>query len=157
MTAAASQWRMMTTRTWERGVGERFFGGHPPPTLGRAFWEEEDDNEGEETSRDDKHEEDVVMRSMFETLCEGKPSSSLSTARPKRRSSAAIAARASGADPSQTKRSRTGQRGRWRRRNGACVSDANDYERLLYIQRRDDTHNNITFNNKHIMSLIFCN
>jgi hypothetical protein len=40
-----------------------------------------------ETSRDDEHEEDVEMRSMFETLCEGEPSSSLSTARPKRRSS----------------------------------------------------------------------
>jgi len=37
-----------------------------------------------ETSRDDEHEEDVVMRSMFETLCEGEPSSSSSTARPKR-------------------------------------------------------------------------
>ena len=37
-----------------------------------------------ETSRDDKHEEDVVMRLMFETLCEGKPSSSLSTAHPTR-------------------------------------------------------------------------
>ena len=35
-----------------------------------------------EMSRDDKHEEDVVTRSMFETLCKGKPSSSssLSTA-----------------------------------------------------------------------------
>jgi hypothetical protein len=33
-----------------------------------------------ETSRDDKHEEDVVTRSMFETLCEGEPLSSLSTA-----------------------------------------------------------------------------
>jgi len=41
-----------------------------------------------ETSRDDEYEEDVVMRSMFETLCEGEPSS-----------------RASGADPSRTKRS----------------------------------------------------
>jgi hypothetical protein len=36
-----------------------------------------------ETSRDDEHEEDVT-RSMFETLCEGEPSSLLSTARPKR-------------------------------------------------------------------------
>ena len=58
-----------------------------------------------ETSRDDEHEEDGVTRSMFETLCEGEPSSLLSTARPKRRSSA----RAGGADPSQTKGSRTGQ------------------------------------------------
>jgi hypothetical protein len=59
-----------------------------------------------ETSRDDEHGEDVVMRSMFETLCEGEPSSLLSTARPKRRSSA----RAGGADPSRTKGSRTGRR-----------------------------------------------
>jgi len=27
-----------------------------------------------ETSRDNKHEEDVMTQSMFETLCEGKPS-----------------------------------------------------------------------------------
>jgi hypothetical protein len=27
------------------GVRVRFLGGRPPPTLGRAFWEEEDDNE----------------------------------------------------------------------------------------------------------------
>ena len=63
-----------------------------------------------ETSRDDEHKEDVVMPSMFETLCKGELSSSLSTARPKRRSSARTAARAGGADPSQTKRSRTGRR-----------------------------------------------
>ncbi len=56
-----------------------------------------------ETSRDDEHEEDVVTQSMFETLCKGKPSLSLSTARPKRRSSAMTAARAGGADPSWTK------------------------------------------------------
>ena len=38
-----------------------------------------------ETSRDDKHEEeDVITRSMFETLCEGEPSSSLFTACPER-------------------------------------------------------------------------
>ena len=81
-----------------------------------------------ETSRDDEHEEDVVTRSMFETLCEGEPSSSLSTARPKRRSSATTAARAGGADPSRTKRSRTGRRRR--QRNGGCVGDDNDYDRL---------------------------
>ena len=27
------------------GVRARFLGGRPPPTLGRAFWEEENDNE----------------------------------------------------------------------------------------------------------------
>jgi hypothetical protein len=75
-----------------------------------------------ETSRDNEHEEDVVTRSMFETLCEGEPSSSLSTARPKRRSSAG------GADPSQTKRSRMGRRRR--QRNGGCDGDNNDYDRL---------------------------
>jgi len=37
-----------------------------------------------EMSRDDKHEEDAMMRSMFETLCKGEPSSLLSTAHPKR-------------------------------------------------------------------------
>jgi hypothetical protein len=82
-----------------------------------------------ETSRDDEHEEDVVTRSMFETLCEGEPSSSLSTARPKRRSSATTAARAGGADPSRTKRSRMGRRRR--QRNRGCVGDNNDYNRLL--------------------------
>ena len=41
-----------------------------------------------ETSRDDEHEEDIVTRSMFEMLCEGKPSLLLSTARPKCRLSA---------------------------------------------------------------------
>jgi hypothetical protein len=97
-----------------------------------------------ETSRDDEHEEDVAMRSKFETLCKGEPSSLLSTAR------------AGGADPSRTKQSRTGQRRR-RRRNGGCVGDNNDYEQLPYIQRRDDSHNNIIFNKKHIICLIYCN
>ena len=80
------------------------------------------------TSRDDEHEEDVVTRSMFETLCEGEPSSSLSRARPKRRSSAMTAVRAGGADPLRTKRSWTGRRRR--QRNGGCVSDDNDYDQL---------------------------
>jgi hypothetical protein len=62
-----------------------------------------------ETSRDDEHEEDVVTRSMFEMLCEGEPLLSLSMARPKRRSSARTTAREGGADPLQTKQSRTGQ------------------------------------------------
>jgi len=56
-----------------------------------------------EMSRDNEHKEDVVMHSMFETLCEGEPSSLLSTARPKQRSSTMTTARASGADPLQTK------------------------------------------------------
>jgi hypothetical protein len=80
------------------------------------------------TSRDDEHEEDVVTRSMFKTLCEGEPSSSLSTARPKRRSSATTAVRAGGADPLRMKRSWTGRRRR--QRNGGCVSDDNDYDQL---------------------------
>ena len=49
-----------------------------------------------EMSRDDEHEEDVMMRSMFKTLCEGKLLLSLSTAHPKHRSSATTAARAAG-------------------------------------------------------------
>ena len=61
-----------------------------------------------ETSRDDEHEEDVVTLSMFETLCEGELSSSLSTARLKHRSLAMTAARAGGVDPSRTKGSQTG-------------------------------------------------
>ena len=36
-----------------------------------------------ETSRDDEHEEYVVTRSMFKTLCEGEPALLLSTARSK--------------------------------------------------------------------------
>jgi hypothetical protein len=87
-----------------------------------------------ETSRDNAHEEDAMTRSMFETLCEGKPSPSSSKARPKRRSPETTVARAGGLDPSWTKRSRTG-RGQRRRRNGGCVGDDNDYERLPYIQR----------------------
>ena len=49
-----------------------------------------------EMSSDDEHEEDVVRRSMSETLCEGEPSSSSPTARPKRRSLVRTAARAGG-------------------------------------------------------------
>jgi hypothetical protein len=60
------------------------------------------------TSRDNELEEDVMTRSMFETLCEGEPSSSLSTARPKRRSPETTTARAGEVDPSRMKRSRTG-------------------------------------------------
>ena len=56
-----------------------------------------------EMSRDYEHKEDVMMRSMFETLCVGEPSSLLSTACPKQRSSTKTAARASGADPLRTK------------------------------------------------------
>jgi hypothetical protein len=62
-----------------------------------------------ETSRDNEHKEDVMTRLMFETLCEGEPSSSLSTAPPKRRSPETTAARAGGVDPSRTKRSGTGR------------------------------------------------
>ncbi len=123
--------------------------------LGRAFGERRTTTKTA-TSRDDEHKEDVATRSKFETLCEGEPLSSLSTARPKRQSSATTAARASGADLSWTKQSRTGQRRR-QRRNEACVSDDNYYERLSYIQRRDNACNNITFNKKHIICLIFCN
>ena len=95
-----------------------------------------------ETSRDKEHKEDVMTWSMFETLCKGKPLSSSSKARPKRRSPETTAARAGGVDPSWTKRSRTGQG--WRqRRNRGCVGDDNDYKRLPYIQQRDDAHNNI--------------
>jgi hypothetical protein len=62
-----------------------------------------------ETSRDDEHEEDVATRSKFETLCVGESSSSLSSARLKRRSPETTAARAGGADPLRTKRSWTGR------------------------------------------------
>ncbi len=97
-----------------------------------------------ETSRVDEHEEDVATRLEFEMLCEGEPSLSLSTARPKRRSPETTASRAGGADLSRTKHSRMGRRRR-RQRNGGCVGDNNDYERVPYIQRRDDAHNNIIF------------
>jgi hypothetical protein len=82
-----------------------------------------------ETSRDDEHEEDVVTRLMFETLCEGEPlsSSSFSKAHPKCQSPEMTTARVGGADSSRTKRSRTG-RGRRQRRNGGCVGNNNDYE-----------------------------
>ena len=56
-----------------------------------------------EMSRDNKHKKDVMMRSMFQTLCEGEPSSSLSMAHPKQRSSTTTTARASGANPLWTK------------------------------------------------------
>jgi hypothetical protein len=55
-----------------------------------------------EMSRDNKHDEDIVARLMFETLCEGNPSS-LSRACLKSRSLAKTAARAGEADPSRTK------------------------------------------------------
>jgi hypothetical protein len=80
-----------------------------------------------ETSRDDEHKEDVATRSKFETLCEGEPWSSLSTARPKRRLSETTVVRAGRADPSRTKQSRTGRQRR-RRQKGGCVGDNNDYE-----------------------------
>jgi hypothetical protein len=86
-----------------------------------------------ERSRDNEHKEDVATRSKFETLCEGEPSSSLSTAHPKRRSLEMTAARAGGADHPRKKKSRMGRRRR-RRRNGGCVGDNNDYKRLPYIQ-----------------------
>ena len=95
-----------------------------------------------EMSRDNEHKEDVMTRLMFETLCEGKPSSLSSKACPKRRLPETTVARTGGVDPSRTKRSRTGQ-GRRQRRNGGCVGDNNDYKRLPYIQPRDDAHNNI--------------
>jgi hypothetical protein len=97
------------TDTEAGGVRARFLGGHPSPTLGGAFREDEDGNEMMETSRDNKHEEDIMMRSMFETLCEGKPLLSSSMDHPKRQLSAMTAARAGGADPSRTKQSRMGQ------------------------------------------------
>ncbi len=87
-----------------------------------------------EMSRDNEHEEDVMTRLMFETLCKGKPPSSSSKARPKRRSPETTVARAEGVDLSRTKQSLTG-RGRRRQRNGGCVGDNNDYERLPYIHR----------------------
>ncbi len=106
-----------------------------------------------ETSRDDEHKEDVVTWLMFETLWEDESSLSSSTALPKCRSSASTAARAGGADPSQTKWSRTG-RGQRRQRKGGYFDDDNGYERLPYMQRRDDAHNIIIFIKKHIMCLI---
>ena len=58
-----------------------------------------------EMSRDDEHKEDIVTRLMFETLCEGEPSSSssFSKAHPKCRSPERTTARVGGADPSWTK------------------------------------------------------
>ena len=106
-----------------------------------------------ETSRDDEHKEDVVTGLMFEMLCEGESSSSSSTALPKCRSSVSTAARAGGADPSQTKGSRTG-RGQRRQWNGGYFDDDNGYERLTYMQRQDDAHNIILFIKTHIMCLI---
>jgi hypothetical protein len=41
MTAAALQRRITTTPTRKQGVCAQFLGGHPPPTLDRAFWEED--------------------------------------------------------------------------------------------------------------------
>ena len=146
-TAAASRQRMTTTPTRKRG-GTRAWAGR--------FGKRRTTTKTTETSRDYEHKEDVATRSKSETLCKGEPLSSLSTARPKRRLPETTVARAGRADPSRTKQSRTGRR--WRqRRNGGCVGDDNDYERLPYIQRRDDAHNNIIFIKKHIICLIFCN
>ena len=92
-----------------------------------------------EMSRDNKHEEDVMTRSMFETLCEGKPSLLSSTARLKHRLSATTAARTGGADPSRMKQSRMG-RGQWQRRNGGCVGDNNYYEQLHTMHKTTRRH-----------------
>ena len=62
-----------------------------------------------ETNRDNEHEEDIMTRSMFDTLCKGKPLSSSSKARQKRRSLETTVAKAGGVDPSRAKRSRTGR------------------------------------------------
>ena len=110
-----------------------------------------------ETSRDDEHKEDVVMRSMFEMLCEGKPSFSSSTARPKR-------------DRRQGPRQgRVGRIRRGRNDHGQIKDDGNDgtgdasvtttttNDYITCIKQRDDTHNSITFIKKHIICLIFCN
>jgi hypothetical protein len=92
-----------------------------------------------EMSRDNEHEEDVMTWSLFKMLCEGKPSSLSSKARPKSRSPETTAARAGGVDPSRTKRSRTG-RGRRRR-----------------LKRQLTKQYTLIFNKKHIICLIFCN
>jgi hypothetical protein len=83
-----------------------------------------------ETSRDDEHEEDVVTRSMFETLCEGEPSLSLSTAtaRPKRRS---------GKDDGNDG---TGD---------VLVMTMTTIDYHNTTTRHAQSHNNITFNKKH--------
>jgi hypothetical protein len=91
-----------------------------------------------EASRNNKHAEDVVTRSMSETLCEGEPLLLSSTACRKLRSLAMTVARAGGADLLRTKRSRTG-RGPRRRRNGGYVVTAmtmNDY----YTYNDETTH-----------------
>ena len=109
-TAVASQQRMTTTPTWKQGGYQRDF----LEVILHRLWEGPFRRmrmamKMPEMSRDNKHEEDVMTRLMFETLCEGKPLLSLLTARLKRRSSATTTVRAGGADPSRTKRSQMGQ------------------------------------------------
>ena len=134
--------REPTTNAEAGGYTSNFLEVFLRPLWELCFGNRRTTTKTKETSRDNEHEEDVMTRSMFETLCKGKPLSSSSKARPKRRSPETTAARSGGVDPSRTKRSRTG-RERWRQRNGECAGDDNDHKRLPYIQRRDDVHNNI--------------
>ena len=94
--------------TWKQGGARDFL-----EVVLRQLWEgrfgrRRTTTKTTETSRDDEHEDDVVTWLMFRTLCEGEPSSPLSTACPKRRSSVTTVARAGGADLLRMKRSRTG-------------------------------------------------
>ena len=134
----------------EVGVGTRFLGGCPPPTLGRAFREEEDDNEddGDEQGRrarrrrrDAVDVRDALRGQAIVVVVHGSPEATIiidDRGEGKRGGSFAGETITDGAKTT-------------------AVSDDNDYERLPYIQRRDDVHNKITFNKKHIICLIFCN
>jgi hypothetical protein len=84
--AAASRRMMTTTPSRKRGSTRAWAG-----RFGRRRTTTKT-----EVSRDDEHEEDVATQSKFEMLCEGEPSSSLSTAHPKRQSPETTVARAGG-------------------------------------------------------------
>ena len=141
---------MTTTPTWKWGVGTQFLGGCPPPTLGRAFREEEDDNEddGDEQGRrarrrrrDAVDVRDALRGQAIVVVVHGSPEATIiidDRGEGKRGGSFAGETITDGAKTT-------------------AVSDDNDYERLPYIQRRDNVHNKITFNKKHIIFLIFCN
>jgi hypothetical protein len=117
--------------------------------LGRAFREEEDDNEdgGEQGRRARRRRHDAVeVRDALRggavvVVVHGSPEAPIAG------DDCGEGGRGgSVADETITDGAMTG-----------CVGDNNDYERLPYIQRRDDAHNNITFIKKYIMCLIYCN
>ena len=115
------------------GVGARFLGGRPPPTLGRAFREEEDDNEDDgdeqgQQARRRRHDavevRDALQGGADVVVVHGSPEAPIiGDDRGKGEWVGSVA------DDRITDGARTSAT----TERGICC-DGNDYERLLYIQ-----------------------